>query len=141
MTIVIYNKINGNLTPKNIKTRLGWQKCLKQFNSYPTDERHRQPYGCLGTFRWDGKFQSSYQSSNPRRYESTRIPSIYSRLVHIIFSISASSSSETWIVSILKEIYILLISLLVPPTWSLYSHGWHRDTEVTIIYSTTNIDP
>ena len=43
--------------------------------------------------RW--KVQLSYQSSNPRRYESTRIPSIYSRLVHIIFSISASSSSET----------------------------------------------
>ena len=43
--------------------------------------------------RW--KVQLSYQSSNPRRYESTRIPSYIVDYYPIIFSISASSREET----------------------------------------------
>ena len=77
---------------------------------------------------------------NLSRDEPTQIPSYIVDYCPIIVSISASSREETWIVSnLLVNKRSLLLRLLDPSIWSIYSLGWHRDKVDE--YNVEGIDP
>ena len=96
------------------------ENILGKIMPYLVDFGLSQKSFCLSwTFPQRQKVPIKSDSSNPGRDESTRKPSYIVDQLPINFSISANSSPETCIVSILKvNKYSLLIRLLDPPIWS-----------------------